>query len=278
MARVAKSKAKNENGNGKGKGKASDTAVVELPSGKLTVAALERYLWSAADILRGSIDSSRLQGLHLRAAVPEAALGPLRGGGREARSPRASRDVAWRTRTSTSSSSRKRARWSRRSRRPPPNVGEALNKACAALEEENAAARGRARRHRLQRRAQARRRAATATRSSAGWSSTSRSSTSATPNLSEPDMLGRAYEYLIEKFADDAGKKGGEFYTPRKVVQLIVELLAPKRGDAHLRPDLRLGRHADRVRPLRRAPRRQPAQPVAASARRRTSAPGPSAR
>ena len=29
-------------------------------------------------------------------------------------------------------------------------------------------------------------------------------------DLSEPDMLGRAYEYLIEKFADDAGKKGGE--------------------------------------------------------------------
>jgi type I restriction enzyme M protein len=33
-------------------------------------------------------------------------------------------------------------------------------------------------------------------------------------NLSEPDMLGRAYEYLIKQFADDAGKKGGEFYTP----------------------------------------------------------------
>ncbi len=48
--------------------------------------------------------------------------------------------------------------------------------------------------------------------------------------LPEPDMLGRAYEYLIEKFADDAGKKGGEFYTPRKVVQLIVELLQPKEG------------------------------------------------
>jgi type I restriction enzyme M protein len=47
-------------------------------------------------------------------------------------------------------------------------------------------------------------------------------------NLSEPDMLGRAYEYLIEKFADDAGKKGGEFYTPRMVVRLIVEMLEPK--------------------------------------------------
>ena len=44
--------------------------------------------------------------------------------------------------------------------------------------------------------------------------------------MAEPDLLGRAYEYLIEQFADDAGKKGGEFYTPRMVVKLIVELLA----------------------------------------------------
>jgi len=45
--------------------------------------------------------------------------------------------------------------------------------------------------------------------------------------MAEPDMLGRAYEFLIEQFADDAGKKGGEFYTPRMVVKLIVDLLAP---------------------------------------------------
>ncbi|PAK43955.1 type I restriction-modification system subunit M [Priestia megaterium] len=47
-------------------------------------------------------------------------------------------------------------------------------------------------------------------------------------NLSEPDMLGRAYEYLIKMFADDAGKKGGEFYTPSKVVELLVKLLKPE--------------------------------------------------
>ncbi len=40
----------------------------------------------------------------------------------------------------------------------------------------------------------------------------------------------RAYEYLIEKFADDAGKKGGEFYTPNQVVRLLVALLEPKAG------------------------------------------------
>ena len=42
------------------------------------------------------------------------------------------------------------------------------------------------------------------------------------------NVLGDAYEYLIYQFADDAGKKGGEFYTPRSVVQLIVELLKPQ--------------------------------------------------
>ena len=44
------------------------------------------------------------------------------------------------------------------------------------------------------------------------------------------NVLGDAYEYLIEKFADDAGRKGGEFYTPRAVVRLIVELLQPREG------------------------------------------------
>ena len=42
------------------------------------------------------------------------------------------------------------------------------------------------------------------------------------------NVLGDAYEYLINQFADDAGKKGGEFYTPREVVRLIVELLEPQ--------------------------------------------------
>ena len=45
-----------------------------------------------------------------------------------------------------------------------------------------------------------------------------------------PDILGNAYEYLIAKFADDAGKKGGEFYTPKEVVRLIVECIQPAAG------------------------------------------------
>jgi type I restriction enzyme M protein len=43
-----------------------------------------------------------------------------------------------------------------------------------------------------------------------------------------PDLLGAAYEYLIAEFADSAGKKGGEFYTPRAVVRTMVRLIDPQ--------------------------------------------------
>ena len=46
-------------------------------------------------------------------------------------------------------------------------------------------------------------------------------------NLEFPDLLGSAYEYLIKYFADSAGKKGGEFYTPRPVVRLLISILDP---------------------------------------------------
>ncbi|WP_344635049.1 type I restriction-modification system subunit M [Kitasatospora cystarginea] len=45
-----------------------------------------------------------------------------------------------------------------------------------------------------------------------------------------PDLLGAAYEYLIGEFADSAGKKGGEFYTPRGVVRMMARLVDPHSG------------------------------------------------
>lgn len=44
------------------------------------------------------------------------------------------------------------------------------------------------------------------------------------------DVLGEAYMYLLEKFASGAGKKGGEFFTPKEVSQLLAKLVAPKEG------------------------------------------------
>ena len=46
------------------------------------------------------------------------------------------------------------------------------------------------------------------------------------------DVMGDAYEYLIKKFADISKKNAGEFYTPRAVVKLMVQLLQPKSGES----------------------------------------------
>lgn len=45
------------------------------------------------------------------------------------------------------------------------------------------------------------------------------------------DLLGNAYEYLLKNFADESGKKAGEFFTPRAVVHLMVQLLDPHEGE-----------------------------------------------
>lgn len=48
----------------------------------------------------------------------------------------------------------------------------------------------------------------------------------------EPDVLGQAYEYLIKKFADATNKKAGEFYTPRSIVTLMMDILDPQNGES----------------------------------------------
>ena len=49
-------------------------------------------------------------------------------------------------------------------------------------------------------------------------------------NLAGNDVIGDAYEYLIDRFAGDAGKKAGEFYTPRMVSTLLAKLVEPQSG------------------------------------------------
>jgi type I restriction enzyme M protein len=48
----------------------------------------------------------------------------------------------------------------------------------------------------------------------------------------QADILGQSYEYLIKKFADATNKKAGEFYTPRTVVRLMVNILDPREGES----------------------------------------------
>ena len=118
-----------------------------------------------------------------------------------------------------------RARWST-IQKQANNIGEALNKACAGLEEQNGSLEGvlgGIDYNDEQKLGDGKSRDIVLARLVQHFSQLSLRN----EHMVEPDLLGRAYEYLIEQFADDAGKKGGEFYTPRMVVKLIVELLAP---------------------------------------------------
>ena len=193
---------------------------------KLSVAELEKHLWSAADILRGAIDSSDYKtyifGLlflkRLSDRFEEEAEKLIANGEPET--------VAWTDRDYHQFFVPNRARWAA-IEETATNIGECLNKACMALEEQNAGLEGVLAgidyndEHRL---GDGRQRDNVLARLVQHFSQISLRN----DRMAEPDLLGRAYEYLIEQFADDAGKKGGEFYTPRMVVKLIVELLAPE--------------------------------------------------
>lgn len=70
--------------------------------------------------------------------------------------------------------------------------------------------------------------------------------------VGEEDVIGNVYEYLLERFASDAGKKAGEFYTPGQVSSLLAKLLAPKKGQTICDPScgsgsllIKVGRQAD---------------------------------
>lgn len=57
----------------------------------------------------------------------------------------------------------------------------------------------------------------------------------------EPDIIGRAYEYLLRKFAEGSGQSAGEFYTPREVAILMSHILDPKEGEEFYDPCLGSG-------------------------------------
>ena len=197
----------------------------EVSSSLLSVSQLERYLWSAADILRGSIDSSDYKSyifglLFLKRLSDrfEEEAERLIGDGMP-------KDVAWTDPDEHQFFVPDRARWNT-IQKQATDIGETLNKACAALEERNPALEGvlAGIDYNDERKlGDAKNRDTVLARLVQHFSQVSLRN----DRMAEPDLLGRAYEYLIEQFADDAGKKGGEFYTPRMVVKLIVELLAP---------------------------------------------------
>lgn len=200
---------------------------------KLTNGELNNYLWGAADILRGSIDSSDYKNYifgflflkRLSDVFEDEAEKVIQRELKRGTSQAEAEKIALNDPDEHQFFVPKRARWAE-IRKVSQNIGDELNKACHALEDKNQILEGVLadidfNSNKL---GDSKNRDSVLSRLVNNFSKISLKNS----DLEEPDMLGRAYEYLIEKFADDAGKKGGEFYTPRKVVQLIVRLLKPK--------------------------------------------------
>src|SRR6056297_1841048 len=191
---------------------------------KLTLEELESHLWESANILRGSIDSADYKnyifGLLFLKRMNDVFM-ENRKEIIEEYGEELADDQDFYTKSKVYVP--ERARWSE-IKKQTEDIGAAINKAFVVLEQENPPLEG--------------------VLTTVDFNDKDRLPDSvlekliqhytdlnlSNKNLGDADLLGRAYEYLIRQFADDAGKKGGEFYTPREVVKLLVEVLDPKPG------------------------------------------------
>jgi len=194
---------------------------------KLTFDELKTKVWGAADILRGSIDSADYKNYIFGMLFLKRLSDVFEEEAERIEAETDDANLAWNDPDEHQFFVPERARWDN-IRKVSVHIGNELNKACAELEDRNPLMEGvlASIDFNSEKLGDAKQRDTTLLQLVQQFSAIPLKN----QDLAEPDILGRVYEYLIEKFADDAGKKGGEFYTPRKVVQLIVALLDPEEG------------------------------------------------
>lgn len=195
--------------------------------GKITYQELNYKVWQAADILRGSIDSADYKNYILGMLFLKRLSDVFEEEAKKIETETGDKELAWNDPDEHQFFVPERARWDN-IKKASIQVGDELNKACAELEDANPLMEGvlASIDFNTVKLGDAKQRDTTLLELIQHFSTIPMKNS----DLAEPDLLGKVYEYLIGKFADDAGKKGGEFYTPRKVVQLLVALLDPLEG------------------------------------------------